>query len=103
VQDAPMGPKSPRSTVLTAEDEAIIVAFRQHALLPLDGIEHRLTKPNHPWTKRPDRFRLDPTHLTAGLNTADPPMIVIVWQERGGPAIHRFLQPPVSPVAPLGQ
>ena len=34
--DARMGPKEPRSTVLTPEDEAIIVAFRRHTLLPLD-------------------------------------------------------------------
>ena len=33
--DAPMGPKL-ASTVLTAEQEAIAVAFRQHTLLPLD-------------------------------------------------------------------
>ena len=33
--DAPMGPKEPRSTVLSQE-EAIIVAFRRHTLLPLD-------------------------------------------------------------------
>ena len=31
-----MGPKEPRSTVLTVEEEAIIVAFRRHTLLPLD-------------------------------------------------------------------
>ena len=34
--DAPMGPKEPRSTVLTREEEAIVVAFRRHTLLPLD-------------------------------------------------------------------
>src|SRR3954466_11573470 len=34
--DAPMGPKEPRSTVLAAEEEAMIVAFRRHTLLPLD-------------------------------------------------------------------
>ncbi|WP_368732203.1 helix-turn-helix domain-containing protein, partial [Methylobacterium sp. WL64] len=34
--DARMGPKEPRSTVLTVEEEAIIVAFRRHTLLPLD-------------------------------------------------------------------
>ena len=28
--------REPRSTVLSMEDEAIIVAFRQHTLLPLD-------------------------------------------------------------------
>ena len=36
VHDAPMGPKEPRSTALSAEDEAICVAFRKHTLLPLD-------------------------------------------------------------------
>src|SRR5690349_16024435 len=34
--DARMGPKEPRSTVLTPEEEAIVVAFRRHTLLPLD-------------------------------------------------------------------
>ena len=34
--DARMRPKEPRSTVLTVEEEAIIVAFRRHTLLPLD-------------------------------------------------------------------
>ena len=33
--DAPMGPKEARSTVLSLEEEAIIVAFRRHTLLPL--------------------------------------------------------------------
>ena len=36
VRDARMGPKEPRSTVLTKEEEALIVAFRKHTLLPLD-------------------------------------------------------------------
>ena len=34
--DAKMGPKEARSTVLTLDEEAIIVAFRRHTLLPLD-------------------------------------------------------------------
>ena len=34
--DAPMGPKESRSTVLTLEEEAAIVAFRKFTLLPLD-------------------------------------------------------------------
>jgi len=33
--DGRMGPKEPRSTVLSKEEEALIVAFRKHALLPL--------------------------------------------------------------------
>ncbi|MGI4737306.1 MAG: IS481 family transposase [Janthinobacterium lividum] len=39
--DAPMGPK-PASTVLTVEEEAIAVAFRQHTLLPLDDCLYAL-------------------------------------------------------------
>ena len=34
--DLPAGPRNPRSTVLAIEEEAIIVAFRKHTLLPLD-------------------------------------------------------------------
>ena len=34
--DARMGPKQARSTVLTPEEEAAVVAFRRHTLLPLD-------------------------------------------------------------------
>src|SRR5580693_8603704 len=34
--DEPMGPKTPKSTVLTPAEEAIVVAFRQKTLLPLD-------------------------------------------------------------------
>ena len=36
VADLPTGPREPGSTVLSIEDEAIIVVFRQHTLLPLD-------------------------------------------------------------------
>ena len=35
VADLPTGPKEAHSTVLSLEDEAIIVAFRRHTLLPL--------------------------------------------------------------------
>ena len=34
--DRRTGPAVPRSTVLSVEQEAIIVAFRKHTLLPLD-------------------------------------------------------------------
>jgi transposase InsO family protein len=36
VTDLPTGPNKPRSTVLSVEEEAIVVAFRRHTLLPLD-------------------------------------------------------------------
>jgi transposase InsO family protein len=42
VHDAPMGPKDPRSTVLSVEEEAIAVAFRKHTLLPLDDCLYAL-------------------------------------------------------------
>ena len=42
VSDLRTGPKEPRSTVLSAEEEAVIVAFRRHALLPLDDCLYAL-------------------------------------------------------------
>jgi hypothetical protein len=36
VEDMKTGPTEPQSTVLTEADEAIVVAFRRHTLLPLD-------------------------------------------------------------------
>lgn len=42
VTDRPTGPKEPKSTVLSIEDEAVIVAFRRHTLLPLDDCLYAL-------------------------------------------------------------
>lgn len=42
VEDLPMGPKQPRSSVLSAEEEALCVAFRKHTLLPLDDCLYAL-------------------------------------------------------------
>jgi transposase InsO family protein len=42
VTDLPTGPREPKSTVLTVEQEAIIVAFRKHTLLPLDDCLYAL-------------------------------------------------------------
>ena len=49
VADAPMGPKVVRSTVLSIEEEAMVVAFRRHSLLPLDDCLYTLqaTIPHH--------------------------------------------------------
>ncbi|TPK66840.1 IS481 family transposase [Mesorhizobium sp. B2-4-15] len=48
VADLPTGPKDPKSTVLTIEEEAVIVAFRKYTLLPLDDCLYALqpTIPN---------------------------------------------------------
>jgi transposase InsO family protein len=40
--DQPTGPRERRSSVLSVADEAIIVAFRQHTLLPLDDCLYAL-------------------------------------------------------------
>ena len=42
VQDAAMGPKQAHSTVLSVEEEAVVVAFRKHTLLPLDDCLYAL-------------------------------------------------------------
>src|SRR3954449_7924555 len=42
VADRPTGPKQPSSTVLSIEEEAIVVAFRRHTLLPLDDCLYAL-------------------------------------------------------------
>ena len=42
VEDVAMGPKEARSSVLSPEEEAMIVAFRRHTLLPLDDCLYAL-------------------------------------------------------------
>jgi len=42
VADLPTGPKDPKSTVLSIEEEAVIVAFRKYTLLPLDDCLYAL-------------------------------------------------------------
>ena len=54
--DAPMGPKEPRSTVLSPEEEAVIVAFRRHTLLPLDDCLYGL-QPSIPHLTRSSLHR----------------------------------------------
>lgn len=42
VDDLTTGPKNPRSSVLSPEDEVAIVAFRKRTLLPLDDCRYAL-------------------------------------------------------------
>src|ERR1700760_1886699 len=69
--DLPTGPRDPKSTSLSIDDEAIIAAFRKHTLLPLDdclyalpatiphltrssdGDSHRLTTSATRWVYQP--------------------------------------------------
>jgi transposase InsO family protein len=56
VADLPTGPKDPKSTVLSVEEEAIIVAFRHHTLLPLDDCLYTL-QPTIPHLSRSSLHR----------------------------------------------
>src|SRR6201998_4412104 len=42
VADLRTGPKHPRSTVLTVQEEAVVVAFRRHTMLPLEDCLYAL-------------------------------------------------------------
>src|SRR3954469_5873292 len=42
VSDLRTGPKEPRATTLLLEEEAVVVAFRRHTLLPLDDCLYAL-------------------------------------------------------------
>lgn len=59
--DAPMGPKQPRSTVLSPEEEAIVVTFRRHTLLPLDDCLYAL-QPTIPHLTRSSLHRCFQRH-----------------------------------------
>ena len=64
VADLPAGPRNASSTVLGLEDEAVIVAFRRHTLLPLDdrlyalqpAIPHLTRSSLHRCLQRHDRL-----------------------------------------------
>ena len=66
VADLPTGPKEAKFPVLTAGEEAIIVASRRHTLLPLDDclhalqpvISHLTRSSRHRCLQRPDISRL---------------------------------------------
>src|SRR4028118_1680906 len=53
VTDRPTGPTTPRSTVLSLEDEAVVVAFRRHTLLPLDDCSTRSRRRSRPRRAHP--------------------------------------------------
>jgi len=68
--DAPMGPKAPRSTVLSCEDEAVVVAFRRYTLLPLDDCLYAL-QPTLPHLTRSSLHRCLQRHGIARLPEVD--------------------------------
>ncbi|MBD2749580.1 IS481 family transposase [Microvirga sp. BT688] len=74
LRDAPMGPKQVRSTVLTLEEEAVVVAFRRHTLLPLDDCLYAL-QPTIPHLTRSSLHRCLQRHGISRLPevTGDKP------------------------------
>jgi transposase InsO family protein len=85
VADLPTGPRTPRSTVLSIEDEAVIVAFRRHTLLPLDDCLYAL-QPTIPHLSRSALHRCLQRHSISRL------------PEVGGdkPAKKRFKRYPIG-------
>jgi transposase InsO family protein len=70
VADLPTGPKQPKSTVLSIEEEAIIVAFRRHTLLPLDDCLYAL-QPTIPHLTRSSLHRCLQRHGIGRLPEVD--------------------------------
>ena len=70
VQDSPMGPKNPRATVLSCEEEAVCIAFRKHTLLPLDDCLYAL-QASIPHLSRSSLHRLFQRHEISRLPDLD--------------------------------
>ena len=68
--DGRMDPKEARSSVLSLEQEAVIVAFRRHALLPLDDCLHAL-QPTIPHLTRSSLHRCLQRHGVSRLPDVD--------------------------------
>src|SRR3954464_14674554 len=70
VVDRRTGPKEPRSTVLSIKEEAVIVGFRRHTLLPLDDCLYAL-QPTIPHLTRSSLHRCLQRHGISRLPDAD--------------------------------
>jgi transposase InsO family protein len=68
--DARMGLREPRSSVLSLEDEAVIIAFRRHTLLPLDDCLYAL-QPSLPHLTRSSLHRCLQRHGISRLPDVD--------------------------------
>jgi len=68
--DRKTGPSEPKSTVLSIEDEAVIVAFRRHTLLPLDDCLYAL-QPTIPHLTRSSLHRCLQRHGISRLPETD--------------------------------
>jgi transposase InsO family protein len=85
VVDRPTGPKAAKSTVLSPEEEAIVVAFRKHTLLPLDDCLYAL-QATIPHLTRSSLHRCLQRHGISRLPEGDD----------GKPARRRFKADPIG-------
>lgn len=69
-QDAPMGPKNARSTILSPEEEVVCITFRKHTLLPLDDCLYAL-QTSIPKLTRSSLHRLFQRHGISRLPEVD--------------------------------
>ena len=83
VEDLKAGPKEPRSTVLTEAEEATIVAFRRHTLLPLDDCIYAL-QPSIPHLTRSALHRCLQRHGISRLPDVEGPSRDIATQCTAG-------------------
>lgn len=70
VADLQTGPKEPKSTVLSLDEEAVVVAFRRHTLLPLDDCLYAL-QPTIPHLSRSSLHRCLQRHEISRLPKID--------------------------------
>ena len=70
LEDRPMGPRAPHSTVLSADEETLIVALRRHTLLPLDDCLYAL-QATVPHLTRSSLHRLFERHDISRLPEAE--------------------------------
>ena len=70
VEDQKTGPKDPRSTILSEDEEAMVVAFRRHTLLPLDDCLYAL-QPSIPHLTRSSLHRCLQRHGISRLPDRD--------------------------------
>ncbi len=88
VEDRKTGPKEPRSTVLNAAEEAMIVAFRRPTLLPLDDCLYAL-QPTIPLLTRSALHRCLQRHSISRLPDMDGPFRDIAVQCTAGQRTSR--------------
>src|SRR5919112_851156 len=95
--DQRTGPREPRSAVLSADEEAVVVAFRRHTLLPLDDCLYALQVQALPDWLLPYRHRRGQNRtgqaLSPGRHRPHIQVRLRPTASKGNPAHRRRLPP----------